>query len=487
MGIPPHADVDALHVSETNLLYVSLDISATIGSFSARDEDLWCYAIPSGTLSHVIENTFLATRTDLEAVDEAVDSDDDGLTDYEEKTGNDEAAGTDPSTGNPLDPKGHITNPNDSDTDNDGFSDGEEAAACTDPNALNEYPGNILPTVTTLLVSDITDTTALGGGNVTTQGSHTVTLRGICWATTANPTSADTCATSGSDTGVFSNVTLSGLSAGTTYHVRAFASNAVGVAYGNDVSFQTLHTPPTVVTLSVSNKTTTSAVSGGNVTDGGTAAVTSRGICYGLNANPTPADTCITSGSGTGIFSGLVMSNLTAATTYHVRAFAINAGGTSYGSDVSFDTLSFDVAFDMRLSLDVAATLLNGGFVDEEVISVGTVAVGTLFNAATAGVPQSVEVDAAFVSGSDVVFSTDQDFEVDGNIYADEDLVAYSVTGATLSVYFDGSANGIPAEVDLDAASLEFNGSETNLLLSLDIATSLPGAGAVDDADLIRS
>jgi len=131
----------------------------------------------------------------------------------------------------------------------------------------------------------------------------------------------------------------------------------------------------------------------------------------------------------------------------------------------------------MRLSLDVAATLLNGGFVDEEVISVGTIAAGALFNATTAGVPNSVEVDAVFVSGGDVVFSTDQNFKVGSSVYADEDLVAYSVTGATLSVYFDGSANGIAAKADLDAASLEINATQTNLLLSLDIATSLPGAG----------
>ncbi|NOU19635.1 MAG: T9SS type A sorting domain-containing protein [Bacteroidales bacterium] len=95
-------------------------------------------------------------------------------------------------------------------------------------------------------------------------------------------------------------------------------------------------TVPTVTTNTVSNITSTSATSGGNVTSDGGATVTERGICYATTANPTTANSKVTSGTGTGTFTA-TMTGLTVA-TYYVRAYAINSNGTAYGSQQSFTT-----------------------------------------------------------------------------------------------------------------------------------------------------
>ena len=98
-----------------------------------------------------------------------------------------------------------------------------------------------LPTVTTNTVSNITPTTATSGGNIIADGGASVTARGVCWSTSQNPTVSNSHTTDGSGTGSFSS-SISGLTANTTYYVRAYATNSVGTAYGNEVSFTTLST-----------------------------------------------------------------------------------------------------------------------------------------------------------------------------------------------------------------------------------------------------
>ena len=98
----------------------------------------------------------------------------------------------------------------------------------------------LLPTVTTATeVTDITYTSATCGGEVTFNGNVSVTARGICWNTTQNPTIEDNKTTDGSGVGSFTS-NLSNLEHNTTYYVRAYATNEVGTAYGEEVSFTTL-------------------------------------------------------------------------------------------------------------------------------------------------------------------------------------------------------------------------------------------------------
>ncbi len=190
-----------------------------------------------------------------------------------------------------------------------------------------------LATVTTTAISSITATTVSSGGTVTDAGGGGgVTTRGVCWNTGGSPTTADPKTTDGSGAGVFVS-SITPLLPGTTYYVRSYATNGTGTAYGNEISFTTL---ATVTTTAISAIGTTVATSGGNVTSGG-ASVTARGVVWATTPSPTINPT--SNGSGAGVFTSNI-TGLTASTTYYVRAYATNAGGTAYGSDVSFSTIA---------------------------------------------------------------------------------------------------------------------------------------------------
>ncbi|MBR3915294.1 MAG: carboxypeptidase regulatory-like domain-containing protein, partial [Bacteroidales bacterium] len=204
-----------------------------------------------------------------------------------------------------------------------------------------QIPDPESPIVTTADVTDITQTTAVSGGNVTDDGGASVTARGVCWSTSQNPTISDNHTSDGNGTGSFTS-NLTNLTANTTYYVRAYATNENGTSYGEQKSFTTLQNIelPTVTTADVTDITQNTAVSGGNVTDDGGAAVTARGVCWSKDPNPTIDNSFISNGNGTGSFT-IEISGLTSATTYYVRAYATNSEGTSYGEQKTFTTLQY--------------------------------------------------------------------------------------------------------------------------------------------------
>ena len=221
-------------------------------------------------------------------------------------------------------------------TNKEGTAYGEEVSFTT----LQE---NVVvkPMVTTLEIAGLSQTTAVAGGNVTSDGGAEVTARGVCWSTSQEPTVEGEHTTDGAGTGEYQS-NLSGLTANTTYYVRAYATNIEGTAYGEEISFTTLEehivVEPTVVTVSVSEVTETTAVTGGNVTSDGGGEVSARGVCWSTSQDPTVEGSHTTDGTGTGEF----VSNLTDLndnTTYYVRAYATNEQGTSYGEQMSFTTV----------------------------------------------------------------------------------------------------------------------------------------------------
>jgi hypothetical protein len=93
---------------------------------------------------------------------------------------------------------------------------------------------------------------------------------------------------------------------------------------------------PVLTTSSLSNISSTSAVSGGNITARGNTPVTARGVCWSTSPNPTVAlPTKTSDGTGGGVFVSNI-TGLTVSTTYYVRAYATNSFGTSYGNELSF-------------------------------------------------------------------------------------------------------------------------------------------------------
>ena len=201
----------------------------------------------------------------------------------------------------------------------------------------------VMPVVVTSAVTQITENSAVLGGNVMYDGNATVTERGVVYSTSPNPVITNLnnfIRPCGSGTGEFTyNATT--LQANTTYYVRAYAKNEKGTAYGAEVSFTTNNqvVVPTVTTTAATQVTETTAVTGGNVTSDGGASVTERGVVYSTSRNPTTSNSKVKNGSGTGYFT-CNLTGLQANTTYYVRAYAVNSKGTSYGTEVSFTTKS---------------------------------------------------------------------------------------------------------------------------------------------------
>lgn len=106
-------------------------------------------------------------------------------------------------------------------------------------NATFEESGK--PLVTTTTATNIGASSADVGGEVTNEMGNTVTSRGVCYSTTANPTISGTCTSNGSGLGVF-NSNLTSLSQGTLYYYRAFATNSNGTNYGTEKTFTTIST-----------------------------------------------------------------------------------------------------------------------------------------------------------------------------------------------------------------------------------------------------
>ncbi len=211
-------------------------------------------------------------------------------------------------------------------------------------NGCKKEPDPInLPTVVTASVSEITQNSAIIRGMIAADGGAEVTACGFCWSTSQDPLISDNKTFAGKELGVFSNL-LTGLTPNTTYHVRAYATNREGIMYGEDLTFHTNQSPPlpqvlpaTLTTMDVFTITSTTASSGGIITDNGGGEITVSGVCWSTVENPTVNDNKTTLEAGSGAFYS-ILTNLTPNTTYYVRAYTTTSAGTAYGTQVTFTT-----------------------------------------------------------------------------------------------------------------------------------------------------
>jgi hypothetical protein len=199
--------------------------------------------------------------------------------------------------------------------------------------------GPTIPVLSTTTISSITQTTANGGGSISSDGGFPVSARGVCWSTNENPSLSDSHTSNGTGPGSFTS-TITGLTVNTAYFVRAYATNSLGTAYGNQIVFTTSEpTIPELTTSTITNIAQSTANAGGTITSDGGANVSARGICWSTNQNPTLTDNQTSNGSGIGGYTSSI-TGLTASTTYYVRAYATNSLGTAYGNELSFTTLA---------------------------------------------------------------------------------------------------------------------------------------------------
>ena len=193
-----------------------------------------------------------------------------------------------------------------------------------------------LPVLKTDPATDITINSVKISGEITDDGGAEVTVRGFCWGTGTNPTITDDFLPSGKGPGKFTG-TIEDLEPNIQYHVRAYAENSVGIAYGNEIVFITETAAPVITTGQVSGVTASTAVCGGSITNDGGSPITAKGVCWSTTPDPDINDFFTSDGTGTGTFSSSLI-NLAPATVYYVRAYAKNDVWTVYGEQATFVT-----------------------------------------------------------------------------------------------------------------------------------------------------
>jgi hypothetical protein len=201
-----------------------------------------------------------------------------------------------------------------------------------------------LPELITVAASGITTNSALLGGFITDDGGSEITARGICWGKEPDPEISGPKTDNGKGTGSFTSP-LTGLTPSTLYYARAYATNSEGTAFGNEVQFTTSQAAvATVVTkIDYGRISYYGANMGGQVTNDGGASVTEKGICWATSENPTINNSKIIYVEyNTDAYAvyWCWISSLQPKSVYHVRAYAINSIGTSYGDDMSITTLT---------------------------------------------------------------------------------------------------------------------------------------------------
>lgn len=220
------------------------------------------------------------------------------------------------------------------------------------------------PTITTLPVTDIYATSASSGGSISSDGGSDVITRGVCWSTSPNPTIENSKTTNGVNVGAFAS-SITGLTEETTYYVRAYATNSMGTAYGNEVVFATAR--PVLTTTTVTNIVSTStatAQSGGVITDNGGPDIIARGVCWSTSPNPTTSDNKSIDGTGNGSYAS-TMTSLNIGATYYVRAYATNNIGTSYGNEISI-TINLPVIMSVAVTSTAAIRANSGGNITDD-------------------------------------------------------------------------------------------------------------------------
>jgi hypothetical protein len=231
------------------------------------------------------------------------------------------------------------------------------------------------PTVTTQAGSSATPSSFVGNGKVTNWGSGgAFFVEGFCYklGTSGDPTLENDSRIEHVDsppinTGDYTE-TITGLIAGTSYRVRAYAyiissdftESALG--YGSTVTVTTRSSAvaPTLSTSAATEITDDSCKGNGSISDTGGELCSSRGFCYkiGASGDPTTSDT-VASDTGSfnlGTFTKTI-TGLSPETNYRVRAFAVNSKGTSYGTTVNVLTDAAPLTLSLNDSITISDSI----------------------------------------------------------------------------------------------------------------------------------
>lgn len=202
----------------------------------------------------------------------------------------------------------------------------------------NEVDPKLLPVVSTTEVSSVSYYSAQSGGVITADGGYDIIARGVCWSTSSNPDIKGSKTVDAGGTGTFVSL-IDSLMPGTTYYLRAYATNSKGISYGLEETFTTMILIlPEVVTNSITDITSTTAKVGSAIISDGGAPILSRGVCFSVLPSPTISDGVTNDGNGMGSYQSTI-TGLKTGVFYYVRAYATNSVGTSYGEELKLYTV----------------------------------------------------------------------------------------------------------------------------------------------------
>lgn len=192
-----------------------------------------------------------------------------------------------------------------------------------------------LPTLGQVTTLNIGTHSAMLSSSIVSDGNADISDCGFCWSTSPNPSLADAYVSYGVPMGSDFSKTLSNLTDNTTYHVRAYAVNQLGVSYSEDFQFTTLAIVlPTLSSVNIQSEEDGSATFKAVVTSDGRGTVVESGFVYSTHEMPTLADTKLVSSDRESLTARV--ESLPIGTRYYVRAFATNEKGTSYSTQSSF-------------------------------------------------------------------------------------------------------------------------------------------------------
>jgi len=217
-----------------------------------------------------------------------------------------------------------------------------------------------LPVLSTDLVTEISTTTARSGGSIIDDGGASISLKGICWNTSNDPTTENS-KTSENVSGSFTSK-MSQLSPNTMYYVRAYATNSAGTGYGKSASFKTLGDLPASSSSSASDININSATLNGIINSNSLA--TSVTFEYGTTTSYgsiiIAPQSPVSEEGNTSV--NAYITGLTPGTTYHFRIIATNDLGTTNSNDMIFTTLGRipTVLYEAPTNLQMRTITLKG-------------------------------------------------------------------------------------------------------------------------------
>lgn len=189
-----------------------------------------------------------------------------------------------------------------------------------------------VPTLTAPVISDKDETFATATATIENSGDAEILVKGICWSDAlSTPTVDNAHIADAASAGNSIRIKMEGLTAGTTYYVRAYAENKNGYAYSSTVTFSTNQTYlPGMGALSFTDITETAARASAEITTDGGTPILEYGICYSTTVLSPTINDPKKSITGSATTFAIELDGLAKGTTYHVRAYARNKNGTTY-------------------------------------------------------------------------------------------------------------------------------------------------------------